>query len=226
MARVLRQRRRHPVTGPPETWWYSPQCMLLFADSAVEHCANDGTTPPGDMRKAIDEGRAGAIFALGMAGALGVETWMRPVHPRESAPDIRVMYFDGSGPKGSHRMNVLQVEVRHLHAARPGLAWRLPVPDQTRPEEEGVLGEHGHPHLRSARLHPRGDQGRARKGAEQGRTRHVLSGWPAGRRPLRGSAGGSEPQGPAAREPGRCFPDRPGAGGRGQKRDVINHHGF
>jgi hypothetical protein len=99
------------VTGPRETWWYSPQCMLLFADSALEHCANDGTTPSGDMRKAIDEGRAGAIFALGMAGALGVETWMRLVHPRESAPDIRVMYFDSSGPKGSHRMNVLQVEV-------------------------------------------------------------------------------------------------------------------
>jgi hypothetical protein len=92
-------------------WWYSPQCMLLFADLALEHCADHGVTPPGDMRKAIGEGRAGAIFALGLAGAFGVETWIRLVHPREGAPDIRVMYFNTSGPKGSHRMNVLQVEV-------------------------------------------------------------------------------------------------------------------
>lgn len=63
------------------------------------------------MQTAIDEGRTGAIFALGLAQAIGVETWIRLVDCRERAPDVRLMYVDNTGPKGSHRMNTLQVEV-------------------------------------------------------------------------------------------------------------------
>lgn len=63
------------------------------------------------MQTAIDEGRTGAIFALGLAQAIGVETWIRLVDRRERAPDVRVMYVDNTGSKGSHRMNTLQVEV-------------------------------------------------------------------------------------------------------------------
>jgi hypothetical protein len=99
------------MTEQPDNWWYSPQCTLLFADVALEHCAHHGITPSGDIQKAIGEGRAGAIFALGLADALSAETWMRLVHPREGAPDIRVMYMDNTGPKGSNKMNVLEVEV-------------------------------------------------------------------------------------------------------------------
>lgn len=99
------------MTTPTDNWWYSPQCILLFADLALEHCAQHGITPSGDLQKAIGEGRAGAIFALGLAKAFGTETWMRLVDPREGAPDIRVMYFDNTGPKGSHRGSLLQVEI-------------------------------------------------------------------------------------------------------------------
>jgi len=102
---------QHGETAPTDNWWYSPQCMLLFAGLALDHCAHRGITPPGELQKAIGEGRAGAIFALGLAKAFDTATWMRLVHPRERAPDIRVMYFDNAGPRGSHRMNVLQVEV-------------------------------------------------------------------------------------------------------------------
>jgi hypothetical protein len=63
------------------------------------------------MQTAIDEGRTGAIFALGLAEAIGVETWIRLVDRRELAPDVRVMYVDNTGPKESHRMNTLHVEV-------------------------------------------------------------------------------------------------------------------
>lgn len=94
-----------------DNWWYSPQCMLMFADLAMRPYAASGTTPPGDLQNAVDEGRAGAIFALGLADFVGAETWMRLVHPREQAPDIRIMYVDDSGPKGSHVMRTLQVEV-------------------------------------------------------------------------------------------------------------------
>jgi hypothetical protein len=81
-------------------WWYSPPCMLLFADLALEHCADHDVTPPGDMRKAIDEGRAGAIFALGLAGAFGVETWIRLVHPREGARTSGSCTSTLPGPRG------------------------------------------------------------------------------------------------------------------------------
>jgi hypothetical protein len=39
---------------------------------------------------------------------------MRLVHPREGAPDVRVMYLESSGPSGSNRMMTLQVEVATL----------------------------------------------------------------------------------------------------------------
>lgn len=97
---------------PTDNWWYSPQCMLVFADQAMHPYAAHGIAgPPGGLQKVIDEGRTGAIFALGLADFVGAEIWMRLVHPREQAPDIRIMYFDNSGPRGSRRMNVLQVEV-------------------------------------------------------------------------------------------------------------------
>jgi len=85
--------------------------MLAFADRALAQCAAHGSTPSGDLQKAIGEGRAGAIFALSLGQVLGVETWTRLVHPRERAPDVRVMYLDSSGPRGSNRMMTLQVEV-------------------------------------------------------------------------------------------------------------------
>ena len=70
------------MSKPADKWWYSPQCMLLFADLALEHYLNQGIVPPGELQKAIGEGRAGAIFALGLADAFGEEAWMRLVHPR------------------------------------------------------------------------------------------------------------------------------------------------
>jgi hypothetical protein len=96
---------------PTDNWWYSPQCMLVFADQAIKPYADHATTPPGELQKAVDEGRAGAIFALGLADFVGAETWMRLVHPREQAPDIRILYVDDSGPHGSNAMRRLQVEV-------------------------------------------------------------------------------------------------------------------
>src|ERR1700730_9945895 len=99
------------MTAPEDNWWYSPQCLLLFADQALQYCSDGNISPPGAMQTAIDEGRTGAIFALGLSQALGVETWIRLVDRRERAPDVRVMYVDNTGPKGSHRMNTLQVEV-------------------------------------------------------------------------------------------------------------------
>lgn len=96
---------------PTDNWWYSPQCMLLFADLAVRDYSRRGISPPGEVQKTIDEGRTAAIFALGLAEFVGAEMWLRLVHPREQAPDVRLMYFDESGPRGSHRMNILQVEV-------------------------------------------------------------------------------------------------------------------
>ncbi len=92
-------------------WWYSPAAMLTFADRALAQCAAHGSAPSGELQKAIGEGRAGAIFALSLGKVLGVETWMRLVHPREGAPDVRVMYLESSGPRGSNRMMTLQVEV-------------------------------------------------------------------------------------------------------------------
>jgi hypothetical protein len=38
-------------------------------------------------------------------------TWMRLVHPREGAPDVRVMYVENTGPRGSNVARILQVEV-------------------------------------------------------------------------------------------------------------------
>jgi hypothetical protein len=96
---------------PTDNWWCSPQCMLVFADLAIKPYADQGTTPPGELQKTVDEGRAGAIFALGLADFVSAETWMRLVHPREQAPDIRSMYVDDSGPRGSNAMRRLQVEV-------------------------------------------------------------------------------------------------------------------
>lgn len=94
-----------------DNWWYSPQCMLVFADLAIKPYADQGTTPPGELQKAVDEARTGAIFALGLAEFVSAETWMRLVNPREQAPDIRIMYVDDSGPRGSNVMRRLQVEV-------------------------------------------------------------------------------------------------------------------
>jgi hypothetical protein len=94
-----------------ENWWYSPQTILIFADRALDAGRTRAVVPSGEAQKAIGEGRACAIFALGLAKAFATETWMRLVHPRECAPDAQVMYFDQNGPRGSHRMNVLQVEV-------------------------------------------------------------------------------------------------------------------
>jgi hypothetical protein len=85
--------------------------MLIFADRALEECRTRDVVPSGESQKAIGEGRTCAIFALGLAKAFATETWMRLVHPRERAPDVQVMYFDQNGPRGSHRMNVLYVEV-------------------------------------------------------------------------------------------------------------------
>jgi len=99
---------RNGLVEATDNWWYSPQCMLLFADLAIRPYAADGTTPPGDLQKAVDEARAGTIFALGLADFVGAESWMRLVHPREQAPDIRIMYVDDSGPKGSHAMRTLR----------------------------------------------------------------------------------------------------------------------
>ena len=96
---------------PTDNWWYSPQIMLVFADRAMGPYAAEGIEPPGELRKAVDEGRTGALFALGLAKFFGAETWMRLVDPSEQAPDIRIMYLEGSGPKGSNLLREMKVEV-------------------------------------------------------------------------------------------------------------------
>jgi len=85
--------------------------MLVFADRAIEPYATQRDAPPAELQKVINEGRTGAIFALGLADFVGAEVWMRLVHRREQAPDIRIMYFEDAGPRGSHVMRRLQVEV-------------------------------------------------------------------------------------------------------------------
>lgn len=77
--------------------WFSPGCILEFADQAVTYCANHPVKSTSALDKALGESRAGAFLAMSIAQVRNVETWVRLVEPERQAPDVEVMYFGQQG---------------------------------------------------------------------------------------------------------------------------------
>jgi len=177
--------------------------MLTFADRALAQCAAHGSAPSGELQKAIGEGRAGAIFALSLGKVLGVETWMRLVHPREGAPDVRVMYLESSGPRGSNRMMTLQVEVATFTLHSSEELSEFIFNKKLDPTKKAYASNTAILIYVQRGCTPQDIQGRARVPCRQRGAPVLLSGGHVARPPMAGRAGGTKPPWPSHRRPGR-----------------------
>jgi hypothetical protein len=89
--------------------WYSPGCILEFADKAVAYCLTHPVESTSQLDKVLGEGRAGAFLAMSIAKLRQVDTWVRLVDPALQAPDVEVMYL---GEQGRHQTKeIMGVEV-------------------------------------------------------------------------------------------------------------------
>jgi len=99
--------------------WYSPGCILEFADKAVAYCLTHPVESTSQLDKVLGEGRAGAFLAMSIAKLRQVDTWVRLVDPALQAPDVEVMYL---GEQGRHQTKeIMGVEVATYKEWETGL---------------------------------------------------------------------------------------------------------
>lgn len=89
--------------------WYSPGCILEFADQAVAYFMSQPAKSKSRLDTVLGEARAGAFLAMSIAKQKGIDGWMRLVDPSHQAPDVEVMHI---GQQGKYQtMEILGVEV-------------------------------------------------------------------------------------------------------------------
>jgi hypothetical protein len=72
--------------------FYSPAAVHHFAEHARTGFANAGKPVPAEVDKLILETTVTAIFAADFAARIGLEMWLRPVDPRQQAPDVEIIH--------------------------------------------------------------------------------------------------------------------------------------
>ena len=73
--------------------FYSPNGIYQFIDHALHHYVHHSLAIPSDVDKMMVESALTALFAYDLALQSGVATWLRPVDPKEQAPDVEVVQF-------------------------------------------------------------------------------------------------------------------------------------
>jgi len=72
--------------------WFNPAYLIHCGIEAQKHAVAKGRPLSSDVRKAINESRATAIWALGNNRVLNMEQLVQMAAPNEQTPDTRVMY--------------------------------------------------------------------------------------------------------------------------------------
>ncbi|HUZ08636.1 MAG TPA: hypothetical protein VMU76_00490 [Acidimicrobiales bacterium] len=96
-------------------FWYSPGCILEFADQAVTYVTSHPVKSTSELDKVLGEGRAGAFLAMSLGKQKQVQAWVRLVEPVHQAPDVEVMYFGEQGKYQSKEMLGVEVATYKMH---------------------------------------------------------------------------------------------------------------